>query len=104
MKRTAAVAAVVGLATGLGLGITGIAGAVGGGPSPAPATSSDRPHPQLKAFRHDRQKHRGGVVTAVTPTSLTVATPRGSQTVTTDDSTKYFVGRQAATRAAVRVG
>jgi hypothetical protein len=104
MKRTTAVAGVVGLATGLGLGITGIAGAVDSKPTPEPKMSADRPHPRLDALRQDKKKHKGGLVTAVTATSVTVATPRGSKTIALDAATRYFVGKNAASHAALHVG
>ncbi|MFN2539162.1 MAG: DUF5666 domain-containing protein [Mycobacteriales bacterium] len=107
MKRTAAVAAVIGLATGLGLGITGIAGAVDGKPSPRP--HADRPHPgpgHPDRFPGPRgEKGRaGGIVTAVGADSITVARPRGSRTITLTDSTSYFDGKDPASKSVLRVG
>jgi hypothetical protein len=114
MKRTAAVAAVVGLATGLGLGITGIAGAVGGTPTPSPSLRphADRPHggpdmPGRRGFGGIERLHgnrSGGIVTAVGANSITVALPRGSRTITVNSATTYFEGRAKATKGAVRVG
>jgi hypothetical protein len=114
MKRTAAVAAVVGLATGLGLGITGIAGAVGGTPTPSPSQRPhvDRPHgpPAMPGWRGFTGGHRthgkrsGGIVTAVGSDSITVALPRGVRTVTLNGATTYFRGKDKATKAAVKVG
>ena len=114
MKRTAAVAAVVGLATGLGLGITGIADAVGGTPTPSPSQrpQTDRPHgrPDVPGWRglgggkalHG--KRTGGIVTSVGASSITVALPGGSRTITLNAATTYFQGKDKATRGAVRVG
>lgn len=102
MKRTTAVAAVVGAATGLGLGITGVASAVGGGPD-----HPKRPHP---FFEHpgDARAHLGhrpaGVVLKVDGSTLTLGGPGGTRTVELTPATTYFTGKDAATKAVLHVG
>lgn len=46
----------------------------------------------------------GGLVSAISASSLTVRTPRGTKTVALNDSTVYYDGKDKATRAAVAVG
>jgi hypothetical protein len=43
-------------------------------------------------------------VTAIDSDSLTVSTPRGSETVTLNGSTEYYVGKTKATRSAISKG
>lgn len=118
-------AASFGLALGLGLGITGIAGAVGS-PGPAPSTGT---HDRDKGDHHGRDRgpgfgkgfpgmrggpggpgfrgegrHAGGLVTAFTASSLTVATPSGPKTFGRDAKTTYAVGKDARTASVLAVG
>ena len=46
----------------------------------------------------------GGLVSAISSSSLTVRTPHGAKTVGLNDSTAFYDGKEKATRAAVHVG
>lgn len=111
-KRTGIIAASAGLAAGLALGLTGLASAAGSSSAtPSPRASSGAVAPPFergRGFGHDdgRGPRAGaaGRVTSVSGSSLTVDTPQGSKTFGLTGSTRYFIGRTAATQAAVTVG
>jgi hypothetical protein len=107
-RRTSLTLGATGLAAGLALGITGFAQAAD--PTPSPGTNQDQQKLQDRGdgprgpMGHFRGKHRhgyGGLVSAVDSDSLTVRTPRGTETVGLNDDTTYYVGRTKATRSAV---
>lgn len=113
ISRTHLALGAAGLVGGLALGVTGLAQAADPAPSPG-ATST--PGQFLQERMHDRMglpggrmgKHGrggyGGLVTAVDGDSLTVRTPRGTETVALTSSTAYYEGATKATRSAVDEG
>lgn len=104
-KRLALAAGAVGLAGGLALGVTGLASAVSPSPNPdarqQPAGPGQRPH---GPGRMGERPGGGGLVSAITASSLTVRTPRGTKTVALNDSTAFYDGQDKTTRSAVHVG
>jgi hypothetical protein len=104
--RWAVAAGSAGLAAGLALGVTGFATAASPEPSPSSptATAADRPFGGMHRDRGMHLRGAGGLVTAVDADSVTLSTPDGSKTVALTSSTTYYVGRTAATKAAVTVG
>lgn len=103
-KRWAVSAGAVGLVGGLALGATGLASAVSPTPSPPKAH---------QASGHDQQEHRGqrlrhhgagGLVTAISDSSLGVRTPRGVQTIALTSDTAFYDGPTKVTRTAIAVG
>jgi hypothetical protein len=112
-RRTSLALGASGVVAGLALGVTGFARAAD--PTPTPSTGPDhqgqvreRPdRPGGGPMGHFRAGHRGGaggLVTAIDSDSLTVRTPRGTQTVGLTSSTAYYVGKTKATRGAVDKG
>jgi hypothetical protein len=109
-RRTSLALVVAGLVGGLALGATGFARAADPTPSPSPGK-------QLQERQHDgrggppggmRKGHHlrgaGGLVTAIDSDSLTVRTPRGTETIGLTSSTTYYEGKTKATRSAVDKG
>lgn len=100
-----------GLVGGLALGVTGLAQAA----DPSPDTSSG-PGQVLREKMHDRmgmpggrmdrpmRGGYGGLVTAIDGDSITVRTPRGTETLGLTGSTTYYEGPTRATRSAVDTG
>jgi hypothetical protein len=105
--RWAVTAGSVGLAAGLALGVTGLSSAASPSPSPGAQARqrSDRPFPDgmQPEFRRGLRGD-GGLVSALTASSITVRTPDGSKTVALNGSTVYYNGRTEATKTAVHVG
>jgi hypothetical protein len=111
-RRTSLALGATGLVAGLALGVTGLARAAD--PTPSPGTTPDRqgelrqrPDGPGGPMGHFRGAHRGGaggLVTAIDGDSLTVRTPRGTETVGLTSSTTYYVGRTKATKSAVDKG
>lgn len=105
-KRWAIAAGSIGLVSGIGLGVTGLASATSPAPSNAITASADgdernRRHPRLdKRMGHGP----GGLVTKVNATSLTVSTVRGSKTVQLNGSTTFYEGKQQVSASAIDVG
>jgi hypothetical protein len=107
-KRWALIAGSAGLVAGLALGVTGFAGAAT--PKPTPSAGEHR-------FGHDLggkggmghrlegfQGRGGGLVSSVSATSLTLATPAGSKTIGLTGSTAFYKGQTKATSSVVKVG
>lgn len=92
---------------GLALGVSGLASATTsatpGVVAAAPSAGPDRPDKGEMRRAHPGAK-RGGLVAAVTDSSLTVRTPGGTKTVGLNSSTSYYEGKTKATKAAVKVG
>jgi hypothetical protein len=89
---------------GLALGVTGLASAAD--PTPSPSTVSPD-HPGRHAGpgeRLERGLGRGGLVTAVTPATVTVQTPAGPKTIGLGSGTTYYADRTKATKAILTVG
>jgi hypothetical protein len=113
MKHRSLALGAAGLAAGVALGLTGLANAADPTPSPSPGSGAQ---PDLKqrfdrhgpgkgfGFREGRLGGYGGLVTAIDSDSLTVSTGRGSETITLNSSTDYYVGKTAATRSAISKG
>ena len=106
-KRWAASAGAVGLVGGLALGTTSLAGAVS--PSPAPPSTRTAPAPNHvlpRGLQMLRGQHRGagGLVSAITSSSLTLRTPSGTKTIGLTSSTAFYEGATKATRSAVKPG
>ena len=119
----AMIAGAAGLAGGLALGVTGLASAAGSDPTPTPNPTKT---PKQTAGQwaggprfgpggfggggrggHGpgrRGGFDGGLVSAVTDSSLTLRTPDGSQTVSLTSATTYYQGQTKTTRSAVSVG
>jgi hypothetical protein len=104
-----------GLVAGMALGVTGLATAASQSPSPSPSSSQPGTAPDLKQRfeRHGGPLGRfgdhfrggyGGLVTAIDKDSITLSTPRGSETIALNGSTSYYVGQTAATRSAISKG
>ena len=100
-----------GLAVGVALGVTGLANAADPSPTPSPGAAAGqdvRPDHRGMPFRdHMRGDHRGGyggLVTSISSDSLTVRTPRGTETIALTSSTTYYQGQTKATRSAVSSG
>ena len=102
-----------GVVAGVALGLTGFAGAAT--PSPSPSNGQAQPDQKQRfdrhgpggrgfGFRGGRMAGYGGLVTSIDSDSLTVATPRGSETVALNASTTYYVGTTKASRSAVTKG
>lgn len=103
-----------GLVAGLALGITGFASAASPSPSPSPDGSRQE---QLKErfqerhggpfgghFKGHLRGGYGGLVTAIDSDSISVRSPRGSETIALNGSTTYYVGQTKVTRSAVEKG
>lgn len=113
-RRSLALGA-AGVVAGLALGATGFARAADPSPSPSQVPAPGQPQ-ERSLERHGGPgkggpgmgRHGfggpGGLVTAVDGDSLTVSTPRGSETIGLTSSTTYYVGRTKATRGAVDKG
>jgi hypothetical protein len=109
-KRWSLVAGSAGLVGGLALGVTGLASAVSPSPSPGTSgsgsglgsTSDERPLDHAKGERG--LGRAGGLVSAVTSSSLTVRTPDGTKTIALNNATTYANGRASATRSIIKVG
>ncbi|HUR14027.1 MAG TPA: DUF5666 domain-containing protein [Mycobacteriales bacterium] len=111
ISRTHAALGTAGLVAGLALGATGLAQAAD--PSPGPDVTQ-RVRPFLDHHKGGmpfggrmKGEHRGGyggLVTAIDGDSLTLRTPRGSETVALTGSTTYYDGKTKATRSAVSRG
>lgn len=99
-RRLATTAGAAGLIAGVALGATGLASAAGSSPTPTPATGAKPAAPSGgPQGRHPgRPGGPGGpgmqeaVVVSVTSSTLEVATPRGTRTISLTDKTKYFQG------------
>ena len=100
-----------GLVAGLALGVTGLAGAAS--PSPSPSTESGQDMKQRfdhqggpfgRGFKHELRGRYGGLVTAIDSDSITVSTPRGTETVALNGSTTYYQGKTKVTRGAIDKG
>lgn len=110
-RRTGLALGAAGLAAGIGLGVTGFAHAADPAVTPSPSQGQQAqprgpghgPRP-FGRFRADHAPRYGGLVTAIDSDSLTVRTPRGTQTVGLDGSTAYYVGKTKATRSAIDKG
>lgn len=100
--KLAVAAGAAGLLGGLALGATGLAGAASPDPTPTqPTTGQAVPH------QEDGPEHRGGaggLVSAISSSSITVRTPNGTKTVAVNDSTTYYDGKTATSRSAISVG
>ena len=116
VKRWTLLAGSAGLVGGLALGVSGLASATGS-TTPAVVAASPSNEPSAGPDRHEfkRDMHRGpghgfdgprrgGLVAAVTDSSLTLRTPGGTKTVALNSSTSYYEGKTKATKAAVKVG
>jgi hypothetical protein len=101
------------MAAGVALGLTGFAGAAT--PSPSPSDGQAQPDQKQRLERHgpggkgfgfrgERMGGYGGLVTAIDSDSLTVNGPGGSQTITLNGSTDYYVGKTKSTRSAISKG
>lgn len=108
-KRLAVAAGAAGLLGGLALGATGLAGAVSPSPTPtgpqAGAPERGGPPPGRMGWR--MREHRGGaggLVAAVSESSLTLRTPAGTKTIGLTAATVFYDGKDKATQAAVKVG
>jgi uncharacterized protein YoxC len=115
MKHRSLALGAAGLAAGVALGLTGLANAADPTPSPAPGQGNgaqpdqkqrfDRHGPGKSfGFREGRLGGYGGLVTAIDSDSLTLSTPRGSETVTLNGSTEYYIGKTKAARSAISKG
>jgi hypothetical protein len=100
-----------GLAAGLALGVTGLAGAAS--PSPSPGTPS-QPHTRAHTFRGfgglgagpflGRRLGLGGLVSSVAGNTLSIRTPRGIEKVVLTSSTAYLRGSSKVTKGALTPG
>ncbi len=116
-RRIAIATGAAGVVAGLALGVTGLASAASSSPTPsksgavAPRTDPDgdgrhgpgRGHGHGHGHEHG-PGGRGGLVTSVAGDTVTVDTPRGSQTITLTGSTIYTDGRTKATRSVLAAG
>ena len=123
--RLALAAGAAGLVGGLALGATSLAGAVSPSTTPVEKTSAARgaapaarteatparpeeapgaPTQRQRKAADERRGGGGGLVSAITQTSLTLRTPSGTRTFALNDSTTYYEGKDKATRGAVAVG
>ena len=110
LKRWSLVAGTAGLVGGLALGVTGFASAAD--PTPTPSAGVDRQdgaHPFDKGPGHGPKQGRGlgragGLVTAVSASSVTVRTPGGTKKIGLTGSTTYYAGPTKATKAILSVG
>ena len=100
-----------GVVAGVALGVTGLAGAASPSPSPSPGQAQpdlkqrfDRHGPGMGFGHRGMMGGYGGLVTAIDSDSLSLSTPRGSETVALDGSTTYYVGKTKATRSAIGKG
>ncbi len=112
-RRIAIATGAAGVVAGLALGVTGLASAAGSSPTPTPSKPgavAPRTHPDGDGRHGPRRMHghgpggRGGLVTSVTGNTVTVDTPRGSQTITLNASTTYYDGRTKATTSVLAAG
>jgi hypothetical protein len=108
-KRIGVIAASAGLVGGLALGVTGLASAAGSTPTPGPQAKSDpaaplQGHGHGRGLRHGARAGAAGLLTSVSASSLTVATPQGSKTFSLSSSTHYYVGQASAKQSALAVG
>ena len=114
-RRIAIATGAAGVVAGLALGVTGLASAAGSSPTPAPSKSGavapktdpdgDGRHGPGRMHRHEHGPGgRGGLVTSVAGDTVTVDTPRGSQTITLNASTTYYDGRTKATKSVLAAG
>lgn len=104
-KRLAVAAGSIGLVAGLGLGATGLASAT----APVSASMTTAADGEGKQRQHPKKgagKGRGfgGLVTAVSASSLTTNTPWGSKTVGVNDATVYYEGKDKVAASAIEVG
>lgn len=111
LNRTHLALGAAGLTVGVALGVTGLANAADPSPTPSrgPGSMQDaRPDGMGMPFgfrmRGDHQGGYGGLVTSVSGDSLTVRTPRGTETIALTSSTTYYEGQAKATRSAVSSG
>lgn len=104
-KRWALIAGSAGLVAGLALGVTGLAAATAPTPSPTAKADAARPFDRGPGHFQGREHHgRGGLVSAISSSSLTVRTPAGSRTIGLTGATTYYRGEIKATQASVKVG
>jgi hypothetical protein len=99
-KRWTVVAGSAGLVGGLALGVTGFANAANPTPSPSPT----KHQPGERRPGGPEHGRAGGLVSAVTGTSLTVRTPDGTKTIALSSTTTYANGETAATKSILKVG
>jgi endonuclease YncB( thermonuclease family) len=111
ISRTHLALGATGLAAGVALGATGLAQAADPTPRPSAGTTQDlrpggghRGMPFGGKLRGDHRGGYGGLVTAIDGDSLTVRTPRGTETIALNGSTAYYEGKTKATRSAVDEG
>lgn len=109
LSRTHLALGAAGLAAGVALGVTGLANAADPSPTPSPGSGQGmRPdHGGIPFGGHFRGDHRGGyggLVTSIDGDSLTVRTPRGTETIALTSSTAFYEGQTKATRSAVSAG
>jgi hypothetical protein len=109
LSRTHLALGAAGLVAGVALGVTGLAQAADPTPSPGtgsgPAVGPD--HRGMPFGGRMRGEHRGGyggLVASISSDSLTVRTPRGTETVALNGSTAFYEGKTKATRSAVSAG
>lgn len=111
LSRTHLALGAAGLAAGVALGVTGLASAAD--PSPTPSTGPEgargmQDHRGMMPFgggmRGERHGGYGGLVSSIDGNSLTVRTPRGTETIALTSSTAFYEGKTKATRSAVRAG
>jgi hypothetical protein len=101
-----------GLVAGVALGVTGFANAADPSPSPSPGNGQDLGQrfpdrhggPFGGRFKDHVRGGYGGLVTAIDSDSLTVRSPRGTETISLTSSTTYYVGKTKAARSAVEKG
>ena len=112
-RRIAIATGAAGVVAGLALGVTGLASAAGSSPTPtsanaaaiAPKTSPDGDGRHGPGRMHGHGPGgRGGLVTSVAGDTVTVDTPRGTQTITLNASTTYYDGQTKATRSVLATG
>ena len=111
-RRIAIATGAAGVVAGLALGVTGLASAAST-PTPTPSKSGavapktdadgDGRHGPGRMHGHG-PGGRGGLVTAVAGDTVTVNTPRGSQTITLNASTTYYDGQTKATKSILAAG
>ncbi len=108
-RRIAIATGAAGVVAGLALGVTGLASAAST-PTPTPSNSgaaAQQTDPDGNGRHGHGRMHgngRGGLVTAVTGDSVTVDTPRGSQTIALTTSTSYYDGQTKATKTVLAAG